>query len=111
MTEQEIHDRTVLETLIEIVGNTGGQPETVESLKRSLTRLDVVTDYLERETVKWDDREDDMSAAIKESHPVHTGDHASYQRAMELVGNRYSKFALVALVNHLLRLSNTTKPA
>lgn len=62
------------------------------------------------EAIDWSDRPDDMTAAIKASHPVNSGDHKTYVRAMELVGNRYSKGALVMLVHHLLRLATQEKP-
>jgi hypothetical protein len=50
----------------------------------------------------WDDKDDDLSAAVLASHPVNSKRHDTYERAMDLVGNRHSKSALVALVNHLL---------
>lgn len=59
------------------------------------------------EPVAWEDREDEMSDAITASHPVNSKRHDTYQQAMELVGNRHSKGALVALVNHLLIQSSS----
>lgn len=53
-------------------------------------------------TKTWMDRDDDLTCAIEESHPVSSGRHDLYARAFKLVGNRHSKEALVALVNHLL---------
>jgi hypothetical protein len=50
----------------------------------------------------WEDREDDLTPAIDAAHPMRTGDHATYERAVDLVGNRHSKQSLVALVNYLL---------
>lgn len=52
----------------------------------------------------WDaDREDEWTERINGHHPCNTGDHKTYAKAMELVGNRHSKYALVDLVNFLLR--------
>jgi hypothetical protein len=49
-----------------------------------------------------EDKPDDLTAAIAAAHPLRTGHHASYARALELVGNRHSKGALVELVSYLL---------
>ncbi|AKU93353.1 hypothetical protein AKJ09_00085 [Labilithrix luteola] len=50
--------------------------------------------------------EDDLplpeDAAIKAAHPVRSDRHDLYAEAMRLVGARYSKHGLVALVNWLL---------
>lgn len=48
------------------------------------------------------DAEIPEDAAIKAAHPMRTGDHATYAEAMRLVGAKYSKRALVDLVNWLL---------
>lgn len=48
------------------------------------------------------DREDQWSADIAEAHPTRTGTHREYGVAMEMVGNRHSKHALVELVHWLL---------
>ena len=53
----------------------------------------------------WGDKEDDMTEAIEASHPVRSGRYKTYERALDLVSNRHSKSALVALVNHLLILA------
>jgi hypothetical protein len=45
---------------------------------------------------------DEWSERIAAVHPTLTGDHATYAKAMEMVGNRHSKGALVELVNWLL---------
>lgn len=51
----------------------------------------------------WDDdREDRWSERIAKAHPTNTGLHTHYAIAMEMVGNRHSKGALVELVNWLL---------
>ena len=56
----------------------------------------------------WADRPDGLTHTIDAMHPVKAAPEAKAQawarwnRAMELVGNRHSKFALVALVNYLL---------
>lgn len=52
---------------------------------------------------EWEDRPDDLSEAVRAAHPCITKDYATYSRAMELVGNRHSKGALVNLVCYLLR--------
>lgn len=50
----------------------------------------------------WMDRDDELTPAIDAAHPMTTGDHDTYAKAMKLVGNRHSKYALVRLVNYLL---------
>lgn len=44
--------------------------------------------------------------AINAAHPIKTGDHKTYERAMRLVGERDSKSDLVDLVNWLLVENN-----
>lgn len=51
----------------------------------------------------WGDKPDQWSDRIAAAHPMETGDHDTYGRAMEMVGNRHSKAALVELVNWLLK--------
>jgi hypothetical protein len=51
----------------------------------------------------WGDRSDEWSKRIAAAHPMETGDHVTYIKAMEMVGNRHSKGALVELVNWLLK--------
>lgn len=48
------------------------------------------------------DKDDQWSERIRAVHPMNTDDHATYLTAMEMVGNRHSKAALVELVNWLL---------
>ena len=48
------------------------------------------------------DKEDYLTEAINQAHPLETGDHSTYGEALELVGNRHSKGSLVDLVNYLL---------
>lgn len=49
------------------------------------------------------DREDQWTDAIIAAHPMETGDHKTWEMAMEMVGNRHSKGSLVELVNWLLK--------
>ena len=58
--------------------------------------------------MSWDhDRRDQYSEAIDEAHPDRDDatdtDHERYGVAVEMVGNRYSKYAIVDLVNWLLK--------
>jgi len=55
------------------------------------------------EVGRWGDKDDEWSARIAAAHPLQTGDAATYGVAMEMVGNRHSKGALVELVNWLLK--------
>ncbi len=56
---------------------------------------------------KWEDRLDQYSEAILAAHPTFgNGTADRYFRAMEMVGNRHSKAAIVDLVNWLLSLSD-----
>lgn len=49
-----------------------------------------------------DDRKDYLTQAIRDAHPVTTKNYKTYTQAQELVSNRYTKGALVNLVNYLL---------
>lgn len=50
----------------------------------------------------WGDQDDDLTPEIVADHPAHSGAHDTYAKAMDIVGRRRSKGALVNLVNHLL---------
>lgn len=52
---------------------------------------------------RWGDKTDQWSTRITAAHPMNSGDHDTYTVAMEMVGNRRSKAALVELVNWLLK--------
>lgn len=80
------------------------------ALADALWTKEAHTVLLEAET-SWEDRDDDMSAAILASHPVNSSSYDTYQQAMELVSNRRSKSALVNLVNHLLVEADVPAPA
>lgn len=51
---------------------------------------------------EWEDVDDEWTLAIKAAHPARSGSHDAYAMAMRMVGHRYSKGELVALVNWLL---------
>lgn len=53
--------------------------------------------------MSWADREDEYTPAIKQSHPVLTKNYEAYDKALAMVGNRKSKYALVDLVSYLLQ--------
>jgi hypothetical protein len=48
------------------------------------------------------DKNDKWTEAIDAAHPLSSGSHEQWAIAMEMVGNRHSKGALVELVNWLL---------
>lgn len=50
----------------------------------------------------WGDKPDEYTAEIQAAHPMATKDYATYTKAVGMVGNRHSKYALVDLVNWLL---------
>lgn len=50
----------------------------------------------------WDDDADEWSDAIDAAFPTRSGSHAAYATALEMVGHRRTKGALLALVNWLL---------
>ena len=50
-----------------------------------------------------EDRRDRWTPMIEASHPTKTGAHDAYTTAMEMVGNRHSKGALVDLVCWLVQ--------
>lgn len=51
----------------------------------------------------WGDKWDQWSTRIAAAHPANNGSDATYMTAMEMVGNRHSKAALVELVNWILQ--------
>lgn len=57
----------------------------------------------EEQSNLWQDTEDEWSDAINAAHPMCNGSHETYAIAMQMVGNRHSKAALVELVNWLLQ--------
>lgn len=59
----------------------------------------------------WEDKEGDWTPCIVADHPARSGAYDTYDTAMKLVGNRHSKGALVALVNHLLLKIERAKKA
>jgi len=59
--------------------------------------------YESSKKLDWEDREDEWSKEIQRAHPINTGFFNTYDLACEMVGNRHGKFALIALVNWLLR--------
>ena len=50
----------------------------------------------------WRDKPDEWTESVKRAFPTRSGSHEQYAAAMQMVGNRHSKGALVALVNWLL---------
>ncbi len=58
-----------------------------------------------------DDKPDEWSAEIDAHHPLTTGAHKQYTAAMQMVGNRRSKGALVDLVCWLLQKAEKTATA
>ncbi len=55
------------------------------------------------------DRIDQYSAQIDAAHPLKTGAHEDFAVAIDMVANRYTKSALVDLVNWLLYRINQAK--
>lgn len=53
---------------------------------------------------KWEDNNDKYSDDIAEVHPAtcENPDHETYEKAVQMVSNRHSKYELVDLVNWLL---------
>ncbi|APB99061.1 hypothetical protein [Polynucleobacter asymbioticus] len=58
---------------------------------------------IESQALDWGDRDDEWTDEIKAAHPLNTGFYDTYHLACEMVHNRHGKFALVALVNWLIR--------
>lgn len=50
----------------------------------------------------WSDKPTADDAAINAAHPANSGNHKRYQIAMDMVGARHSKGALVEMTNWLL---------
>lgn len=64
--------------------------------------LRAITARAKQDLASWEDRDDDLSAPIAADFRSH-GFFERYARALELVGNRHSKGALVALVAYLIK--------
>jgi hypothetical protein len=60
---------------------------------------------------KWQDSPTEHDDAISAAFPTRSGSHVQYAQAMEMVGTRHSKGALVALVNWLLVERDALKDA
>lgn len=80
-------------------------PESLELLKA----LRLADKYKLAKAVKMvianpacEDREDEFTSCINAAHPLKPKRHDLHDLAMKMVGNRYSKAALVDLVNWLL---------
>jgi hypothetical protein len=54
------------------------------------------------DAIAWTDTPDEWTDAIREAFPTRSGSHDQYAVAMQMVGHRYAKGGLVALVNWLL---------
>jgi len=75
-----------------------------EKLYERLAQAAIASYHKGTQPVKdWHDRDDYLTPEIDKYHPLKTGDHATRQKANELVGNRHSKGALIDLVNYLLK--------
>lgn len=101
MTPHETRARELLQTL-----NIFSWPLTDEqNVKRLIAEFAAVAE----EAVAFSDAvneagniEDEHSTAIHEAYPTSSGSHDEFALAMKMVGNRFDKGALVALVNWLL---------
>jgi hypothetical protein len=92
---------------MEAYGDLYDPRHALRAISKIRSQLEEVTrerDELRQATTFKDssDRDDECSAAIAAAHPTLTGKHDLYVQAMKMVGNRYSKGALVCLVNWLL---------
>lgn len=73
---------------------------------RAAARIATLTAEIERRDavskVNWGDQEDQYTEAVNSAHPMATGDHKTYETALEMVNARKAKYELVSLVNWLL---------
>ena len=86
-------------------GPWGGVPPSHRAVSECRDKIQRERDELRDEVNAlraWDDVEDEWSEAIDQAFPTRSGSHDQYAMAMKMVGNRYSKGELVALVNWLL---------
>lgn len=58
---------------------------------------------------EWQDKRDRWTSMIDASHPMKTGTHDAYATALEMVGNRHSKGALVELVCWLVQRADAAE--
>lgn len=72
------------------------------TLKQIGVAMTGVAKLIAEQAEPWADKPDQWQDAIAAAHPTKTGKHKSYAMAVEMVGNRRSKGALVELVNWLL---------
>ena len=78
---------------------------------RDRTALDRMLAEAKAEALQgpWSDKPDGLTDAVHKAHPVFTKKYDTYTYALELVSNRHSKGALVALVNYLLQQSDEAR--
>lgn len=94
----------------EHLGIIGATPEwLVEAVAAEAELNSLLRKQLAEAAKPYDeDKKDDWSKRIDADHPTRAGNvndvkrHERYYLAMQLVGNRHSKYALVDLVNHLI---------
>lgn len=93
----------------ELLVSLGREREKCEELQETVAKQDAELEDLRSKlaaALTWEDAEDKNTpedAEISAAFPTRSNDHETYGEAMRLVGARYSKGALVALVNWLLR--------
>lgn len=97
--------RNVVEAVLVSVRDTPRLGEAWEEIPYDLRKTLVekmVAQVLEVPFPHWEDQPDEYSKSIDAAKPTRTGRHDRYALALELVGNRHGKYALVDLVNWLL---------
>lgn len=107
VTEYEkLCDRIVRTFPQDIISNTRDVDQAVDDAAYELTRL---REFYKEMSGPWaDDRPGPFDAEIERAHPARLDndepyDHERYVIAMKLVGTRNSKYALVDLVNWLIK--------
>ena len=101
-----VHGPEAVEALEDALEDAREAVEELEStFSREVSARDLtIRDLREelRQARDWEDVRDQWSDAITAAHPTRSGSHDEYGVAMQMVGHRHSKGALVALVNWLL---------
>lgn len=100
--------REGMETMVTDAGRVRLLLAHITSQARRLAEVEAEVQN-RRQWKDTEDHDDAHTAAIDAAHPCNTGKHALYANALEMVGNRYSKYALVDLVNWLLARAEAAK--
>lgn len=95
----DLSDLIIEEAGPQLTRETRDIDELVRAMGARIKELEARIEDLE---FSGSDVDDQYTHHIDRAHPMFSRDHQRYHRALEMVSNRHSKYALVDLVNWLL---------